>query len=527
MTTTDNPTHERLVDNAVAVPTTKKSRGRRGVPAPQAGTASPAIDALTGGDAPRIVLIPLDRLRAHPQNPRRDVGDVTELADSIRSHGVRQNLLVVPGPDYPGTYRLVIGHRRTAAARTVRTVTALPAVIDEDLSPAGQLELMLLENLQRTDLTPIEEADGYQGLLDLGHSEKVIAERLGRSRSTVKSRLRLRSLPEIAREAVHAHTATLEDAAAVVEIDDPTAREALAEQLGTKNFRAALTKVRQESTDLAKVTRLLKALDGVGAVEHRRDGYGAPDGSAELGSIRVQGVGAAQVDAGVDELLAGVVPGCSFRWWYGSLYVYRPMTLEQRQAAAQAAERRTAQDAEQAAREAAAAQRRAALQEFARLTATTRAEFLAGVVFERKALTAAQTSAMLAYTADTLIADAFADYGTSTRQPTYLRPAGTDLIPWTRIDLPTGYTDASFDWQRELLLSEPVTTAAERLTPPQRLLALAAAGAESSIDWTSWSAGHRSPPLVRWYGLLEQLGYVPSDDERAALTPPTDTAAQA
>jgi ParB/RepB/Spo0J family partition protein len=193
---------------------TRSTRGKRTeVPATvrrQPG-ASPALDALTGAAGTQTVAIPLNLLHPHPDNPRKDLGDLTELADSIRAHGVRQNLLVVPDPDHAGEYRLVIGHRRTAAANLAGRAT-LPAVIDSTLTPAGQLELMLLENLQRTDLTAIEEADGYQGLLDLGVDEAAIAKNIGRSRATVASRLRLRTLPAAAREVVSTHQASLADA---------------------------------------------------------------------------------------------------------------------------------------------------------------------------------------------------------------------------------------------------------------------------------------------------------------------------
>ncbi|HEY5514910.1 MAG TPA: ParB/RepB/Spo0J family partition protein, partial [Pengzhenrongella sp.] len=198
-------------------PAAAKRRSRTPVPAPQVTPAS--VDVLSAPTAV-VVQVPVDLLDDHPLNPRRDVGDITELADSIRVHGIRQNLLITPNPDAPDRYWLVIGHRRAVAARLCGHDT-VPAVIDNALTIAAALELMLLENLQRTDLTPVEEADGYQVLLDLGLDVTAIAKRTGRSRSTVESRLALWGLPEEARELVHTYQATLGDA---MRLADLTAR---------------------------------------------------------------------------------------------------------------------------------------------------------------------------------------------------------------------------------------------------------------------------------------------------------------
>lgn len=120
----------------------------------------------------QVVMLPIDTVVPNPANPRKDVGDVTELAESIKAQGIRQNLLVVPMP--AGMYMLVIGHRRHAAAK-LAGLTEVPCVIAE-LSEREQHELMLVENIQRSDLTPLEEADGFQGLLDLGEDVPGLVE---------------------------------------------------------------------------------------------------------------------------------------------------------------------------------------------------------------------------------------------------------------------------------------------------------------------------------------------------------------
>ena len=102
--------------------------------------------------SPAYRSIPVGLLDPHPHNPRRDLGDLTELAASIEAQGIRQNLLVVPSPEDGGRFRIVIGHRRAAAAR-IAGVAHVPAVVDESLSTSEQLVLMGVENVQRAQLT--------------------------------------------------------------------------------------------------------------------------------------------------------------------------------------------------------------------------------------------------------------------------------------------------------------------------------------------------------------------------------------
>ena len=112
----------------------------------------------------------VEDLHPNPNNPRRQVCDVADLEASIRSQGIKQPLLVTPTGetdiDGHAQYRVVIGHRRLAAAKQAG-LASVPAII-ERMDARREREVMLVENSQRSDLTPIEEADGYQGLLDLG-----------------------------------------------------------------------------------------------------------------------------------------------------------------------------------------------------------------------------------------------------------------------------------------------------------------------------------------------------------------------
>ncbi|WP_347015305.1 ParB/RepB/Spo0J family partition protein, partial [Bifidobacterium breve] len=142
-----------------------------------------------------IIDINVTNLIPNPNNPRRDVGDVTELADSIKEQGLQQALVVTPDHEEHGErlFRVVIGHRRLAACKLVG-IERVPCVVRE-LDAKTERELMLVENCQRSDLTPLEEADGYQGLLDLGANVGELASKTGRSESFVRGRLRIARIP--------------------------------------------------------------------------------------------------------------------------------------------------------------------------------------------------------------------------------------------------------------------------------------------------------------------------------------------
>ena len=140
----------------------------------------------------------VEDLHPNPHNPRKRLEDVDELEASIRVQGIKQPLLVTPTgeTDIDGhmQYRVVIGHRRLAAAKQAG-LESVPAIIEE-MDAKREREVMLVENSQRSDLTPIEEADGYQGLLDLGVGVKEMAEKTGRSDRFVRRRLKIARIPQ-------------------------------------------------------------------------------------------------------------------------------------------------------------------------------------------------------------------------------------------------------------------------------------------------------------------------------------------
>ena len=141
-----------------------------------------------------ITMIPVDQLIHHPQNPRLDLGDLTELAESIRNQGVLQNLTVVPEAEFPGDdhYPVVIGNRRMEAAK-MAGLAEVPCVIS-DMDYNTQIATMLTENIHRTDLTLFEQAQGFQMMMDLGYTEGKISEMTGFSRTTVKRRVEMAKL---------------------------------------------------------------------------------------------------------------------------------------------------------------------------------------------------------------------------------------------------------------------------------------------------------------------------------------------
>lgn len=135
---------------------------------------------------------PIDQLVPAPDNPRRNLGDLTELAESIASVGLIEPLLVTTTETTADTGQLLVvaGHRRLAASQRAG-LTDVPVTVRQRLDDKTRREIMLIENVQRTDLLPIEEARTYKGLLDLGYSQRELAKRLGIAQSTISKRLEL------------------------------------------------------------------------------------------------------------------------------------------------------------------------------------------------------------------------------------------------------------------------------------------------------------------------------------------------
>jgi ParB family chromosome partitioning protein len=172
--------------------------------------------------------LPVDDIRPNPRQPRRDFSSaLEELAASIRSQGLLQPLLVRPlGTANPGKYEIVAGERRWRACK-LAGLTEIPAVI-RPLSEQDTLVAALIENLQREDLNPLEEALGMQALKqEFGLSQEDIAQKLGKSRPAVANSLRLLTLPESMHPLLADRTLSPGHAKALLGIGDDTAKETL------------------------------------------------------------------------------------------------------------------------------------------------------------------------------------------------------------------------------------------------------------------------------------------------------------
>lgn len=210
----------------------------------------------------------MDQLVIHPKNVRRDVGDVSDLADSIKAQGIMQPLVVAPylvDQDYGEVtqYVIIAGHRRRAGAE-LAGLDILPCVIREDMDSAPrQLEAMLVENTQRTDLTLSEEAEAYQAVLEYpDYTVKSIAKATGRSETLVRSRIALAQLPEKAKDCVDNGSLTLEQSTIFDEFkDDPAAVESLLKSAGTNDWNYTvnmLRRTRDLPINMAKSEKFIK-----------------------------------------------------------------------------------------------------------------------------------------------------------------------------------------------------------------------------------------------------------------------------
>ncbi len=168
------------------------------------------------------MVVPVDKIQPNPDQPRRQFtpDQLSELAESIRTKGVIQPLIVRPKPDSDGLYEIVAGERRWRAAQMAQ-VHELPVLV-RDYSDTEVLEVAIIENIQRADLTAIEEALGYRQLMDrFGHTQEKMAEALGKSRSHIANLLRLLNLPEDVQKMVGQGDLTAGHARALVTAQDP------------------------------------------------------------------------------------------------------------------------------------------------------------------------------------------------------------------------------------------------------------------------------------------------------------------
>ncbi len=193
-----------------------------------------------------LLTIPLESLDANPRQPRRrfDAEGLEELARSIGKTGILQPILVTRAGD---RYRILAGERRARAAR-LAGLTEVPVVVREGLADRDQLLIALVENLQRRDLTALEEADAYRHLReDFGLTQEEVAERVGKDRATVANALRLLKLPAAVRAALEEGALTAGHARALLALPSTADQEKLAKEFVRRGLSVRMAEARVAS----------------------------------------------------------------------------------------------------------------------------------------------------------------------------------------------------------------------------------------------------------------------------------------
>jgi ParB family chromosome partitioning protein len=292
----------------------KKNRLGKGLdallPVDQDDRPTPSVpgaegNALTGeGEIPapetamdgRVVQLPLEKLKANPGQPRKrfDEGSLQELADSIRKYGIIQPIIADEAGD--GTWIIVAGERRSRAAR-MAGLTEVPVVI-RNYSDEERLEIALIENVQRADLNPIEEAAAYKQIMDLTQcSQDEVALKVGKNRSTVANALRLLKLTPVIREALERGELSPGHGRAILAVqDDPSQnrlfREILVKGLSVREAEKRAAALNAEKTGTPGEPPTPRRDPELAAMEQRFiDRLGtkvAIQGDLKKGSIRIE-----------------------------------------------------------------------------------------------------------------------------------------------------------------------------------------------------------------------------------------------
>jgi ParB family chromosome partitioning protein len=195
---------------------------------------SPSIISLLspdGGVKPTTIRqVPLGRIEANPEQPRLTFDEATlaELASSVKEHGVLQPVLIRPRGE--GSYQLIAGERRWRAAKLagLETIPAMIEEIDDDTA----LEIAIIENLQREDLSPLDEAIMYERMTtDHGYSIRKLAQKVGKDKGYIENRLRLADAPPEIKQLVSLRKDTLSHAYELLKVENPRKRQRLAAQV--------------------------------------------------------------------------------------------------------------------------------------------------------------------------------------------------------------------------------------------------------------------------------------------------------
>ena len=444
----------------------------------------------------QIKLINTSLIDPHPDNPRKNIGDVTDLADSIRANGLLTPLSVVPNGS---RYRVIAGHRRLAACKQAGT-GAVPCFV-LDLDPLQQLEAMITENCQREQLTALEEADAIQGMLDLGATTANVAHRLGRSADYVRDRAKAASIDnEVRATRDDFSQLTIGQLVAIARYDgQPDRQKKLAQAAGTSNFDYILHDIERDDRNrqwIESVATLLKNADGINLIPDPEKPYIDPEWCYPGCMFPSTGTPEEVIERIREQNPAAV----SIHTQRVSLWTRRDKTAD--------AEKEARRAAEQAERDA----RRHALEEYATASADKRMAWLHANLHGIKRAQLIETTARL----------------------------GLQQI----IDPdPQGYTLALSTWNNAACGGEQFATISG--IEPKRALAelrhhldepdwavwavqILAARIEWFIDPEDWTSTNNVGRRIHgYYLILESLGYQPSDDEIEHLKVLADLIAEA
>lgn len=446
--------------------------------------------------------LPVEDLHPNPNNPRRQVGDVADLEASIRSQGIKQPLLVTPTGetdiDGHAQYRVVIGHRRLAAAKQAG-LESVPAII-ERMDARREREVMLVENSQRSDLTPIEEADGYQGLLDLGVGVKEMAEKTGRSDRFVRRRLKIARIPQETRDmSADFSQLTLDQLDKLAEFEsDPDMQRELARSTDFEWTYQRLVRERDKTKWCGEADKAL-AKAGV-----RVESF--PDGknywTFEPRGYRRHNIISSTRDPFWKQFTSeDGWPKLRVYENHGNYCLYEPIPPDQ-------IEREKSAKAERQTIMARGKELDRKARDFEAIARDTR---FAWIRTNLHTLTREQTVAGICELA---LAETVGWHSMFVSQPSHGEGVVEALIGFGW-NLPiTEHDDDHWSLECKENLDQIRMVLRDR---PLRILDVLAARQEDNADWRSWRTMRGVDEMCVWYGALEHLGYQPSAEEREAL----------
>ena len=435
-----------------------------------------------------IKLINPSLIDPHPDNPRKNIGDVTDLAASIKTNGLLAPLSVVPNGE---RYMVIAGHRRLAACKQAGS-GAVPCFV-LDLDPLQQLEAMVTENCQREQLTVLEEADAIQGMLALGATTAGVAHRLGRSGDYVRDRVKVAGIKtEVRRTRDDFGQISIGQLVAIARYDGrPDLQKRLAQAAGTSNFDYTLSRIERDENDrqwIESVAVLLGEPDsGINFIPDPEKPFNDPEW-CYLGCMFPS---TGTPEEAIERIREQNPAAVSIHETSQQVYLW---TRRDKTAIAEKEARRAADQAERDAR-------RHALEEYAATSADKRMAWLHGHLHGIKRDKLVETTARLGL---------------------------LQIIDPN----PQGYTQALSTWNDKCGVEQFTTISG---IEPERALAelryhldepdwavwavqILAARIEWFIDPTDWTTvndiGRRIPG---YYQILQDLGYTPTDDETSHL----------